>query len=110
WTAIPHLFCFIASAVERVRNAVGGLQVDPTRMRANLHLTRGLIMAESLAMALAPHVGRPEAQHLIQATCDHAIKSGVHLRQAALDDAQVGAILSPAEINTALDPSRYLGS
>jgi 3-carboxy-cis,cis-muconate cycloisomerase len=79
-------------------------------MRANLDLTGGLIMAESLTMALAPHVGRPEAQRIVQAICDHAMKSGVDLRQAALADAQVSANLSLEEIDRALDPTRYMGS
>ncbi|GAC1392760.1 MAG: 3-carboxy-cis,cis-muconate cycloisomerase [Ktedonobacteraceae bacterium] len=108
WAAIPNLFRFTASAVERVRQAVSGLQVDPAHMSANLDLTKGLIMAESLTMALAPHMGRPEAQHLVQAICDHAVKSGIHLRQAAL--AQVRSILSVEEIDHALDPRGYLGS
>src|SRR5207245_2109151 len=89
---------------------VDSLEVDPARMKANLNLTGGLIMAESLAMALAPHLGRPEAQRIVQATCDHAIKSGMNLHQAALADAQVRAILSPEEIDQALDPRGYLGS
>ncbi len=110
WEAVPVLFRFTASAVERVRGAVGGLQVDPARMRTNLDLTGGLIMAESLAMALAPHVGRPEAQRIVQASCDRAIRSGAELRQVALADAQVHAILSQEEIDRALDPSGYLGS
>ncbi len=110
WAAIPDLFRFTAGAVERVRGAAGGLQVDPARMKANLELTGGLIMAESLAMALAPRLGRPDAQRIVQATCDHTIKSGVNLRQAALVDAQLRTILSPEEIDQALDPSGYLGS
>jgi 3-carboxy-cis,cis-muconate cycloisomerase len=110
WAAIPDLFRFTAGAVERVRGAVGGLQVDPARMKTNLDLTGGLIMAESFAMALAPHLGRPEAQRIVQATCDRAMKSGENLRQAAMAEAQVRAILSPEEIDQALDPSGYLGS
>ncbi len=110
WAAVPNLFRYTASAVERVREAVGGLQVDPARMSANLDLSGGLIMAESLAMALAPHLGRPEAQHLVKALCDRAVRSGVHLRQAALEEAHVQTILSPEEIDRALDPGTYLGS
>lgn len=110
WVAIPDLFRFTASAVERVRGAVGNLQVFPARMRANLNSTSGLIMAESLSMALAPHMGKQEAQHIVQATCEQAIKSGIDLRQAALENAQVYAVLSPAEIERALDPATYLGS
>ncbi len=110
WAAIPDLFRFTASAVERVRGAVGNLQVFPARMRANLNSTGGLIMAESLSMALAPHVGKPEAQHIVQATCEQAIKSGIDLRQVAIENAQVCAVLSPQEIDQALDPAAYLGS
>ncbi len=109
WMAIPDLFRFTASAVERVRGAVGGLQVDPSRMSANLDLTGGLIMAESLTMALAPQVGRPVAQRIVKALCDRASNSGVHLRQAALEEVQVHTILSLEEIDRALDPGGYLG-
>jgi 3-carboxy-cis,cis-muconate cycloisomerase len=110
WSAIPDLFRFTAGAVERVRDAVAGLQVDPARMKANLDVTGGLVMAESLTMALAPHVGRPEAQRLVKAVCEHATRSSTNVRQATLQDAHVSAILSPDQIARALDPSAYLGS
>ena len=110
WVAIPDLFRFTAGAVQRVREALSGLKIDPARMRANLDLSGGLIMAESLAMALAPHVGRPEAQRLVRAACDQAMRSGEDLRQVALADTQVGSLLSPEEIDRALDPGEYLGS
>jgi 3-carboxy-cis,cis-muconate cycloisomerase len=110
WVAIPDLFRFTASAVERVHDAAGGLQVDPARMKANVDLSGGLIMAESLTMALAARVGRPEAQRLVKEFCDHAVKSGAHLRQVALEDARVSAVLAPDEIDRAFDPGAYLGS
>src|SRR5712692_5103186 len=103
WMAVPNLFRFTASAVERVRDAVGGLQVDPARMRSNLELTGGLIMAESLKMALALHLGRPEAQRIVKALCDRAVRSGAHLRQVALEDVDMQNILSPEEIDRAFD-------
>lgn len=110
WAAIPDLFRFTGGAVQRVQEMLNDLQVDPTHMRANLDLSGGLIMAESLTMALAPHIGRPEAQRLVRAACDHAVRSGEDLRQAALKDTQVRSFLSPQEIDHALDPGKYLGS
>lgn len=110
WMAVPDLFRFTASAVERVRDAISGLEIDPARMSANLDLTGGLIMAESLTMALAPHLGRPEAQRIVKALCDRAASSGIHLRQVALEEVQVHTILSLEEIDRALDPGKYLGS
>jgi 3-carboxy-cis,cis-muconate cycloisomerase len=61
-------------------------------------------------MALAPHVGRPEAQHLVQAACSRAQAAGGTLRQAALADPHIYAILSADDIDRALDPAGYLGS
>lgn len=110
WAAIPDLFRFTASAVERVRGAVAGLRIDPTRMKANLDLTGGLIMSEALVMALAAHMGRPEAQRLVQATCEQAVAMSLDLRQAALANVQVRSLLSPDEIERVLDPTSYLGS
>jgi 3-carboxy-cis,cis-muconate cycloisomerase len=110
WIAVPNLFRFTASAVERVHDAISGLQVDPIRMSANLDLTGGLIMAESLNMALAQRVGRPEAQRIVKALCDRSASSGVHLRQVAQEDEHMKTLLSPEEIDLALDPGEYLGS
>jgi 3-carboxy-cis,cis-muconate cycloisomerase len=110
WVALPNLFRFTASAVERIRDALGGLQIDSARMQANLNRSGGLIMAESLMMALAPHLGRPDAQRIVKAVCDQATRSGQPLQQAALEETQICAVLSPAEIDQALDPGNYLGS
>ncbi|HEY7123638.1 MAG TPA: 3-carboxy-cis,cis-muconate cycloisomerase [Ktedonobacterales bacterium] len=110
WAAVPDLFCFTAGAVERVREAVSGLQIDTARIQANLNQTGGLLMAESLTMALAPQLGRPEAQRIVGAVCEQAVTSGMTLHQAALLNSEVRAILSPEALERALDPRSYLGS
>ena len=55
WVALPNLFRYTSGAVEHVREMICGLKVDPARMSANVELTQGLIMAESLTMALASY-------------------------------------------------------
>ncbi len=110
WAAIPSLFRYTAGAVERVRDAVVGLQIDADRMSANLAITRGLIMSESLTMALATRLGRPEAYRIVQAACQQVIESDVELRQVALADTRINTVLSPEEIERSLDPASYLGS
>ena len=109
WTALPDLFRYTSGAVEGVRGALSNLQVDTARMKANLDMTGGLVMAESLTMAHAQHMGRPEAYRIVQ-TATHATHSGKSLRQVVLDDEQVRNVLSEEDIEQALDPVRYLGS
>ncbi|GHO86079.1 3-carboxy-cis,cis-muconate cycloisomerase [Dictyobacter formicarum] len=110
WVALPDLFRYAAGAVARVGAALAGLQVDAARMQENFASTGGLIMSESLTMALAPHVGRPEAQRIVNATCEHAIRSGIPLQQAALAEPRVRTVLTAAAIEQALDPAAYIGS
>ena len=110
WAAIPQLFCYTASAVERVRSALADLQIDPAHMTANLNLTNGLIMSESLTMALAQHIGKPEAYTLVQAISKQVTPAGQSLRELALENEQIRSILSPNEIDRVLDPANYLGS
>jgi len=110
WAALPNLFRFTACAVEHVCAALEDLQVDAARMGANLDLTGGLIMAESLTMALAHTIGRSEAQRIVKAACDYAVRTDTSLQQTALAEVQVRSHLSAEEIDHALDPSNYLGS
>jgi 3-carboxy-cis,cis-muconate cycloisomerase len=110
WVAIPDLFCSTAGAVEAVKNTVAHLKVDSARMQANLDLTAGLIMAESLTMTLAAHMGRPEAYRIVQDLCKRVVPAKNDLRQLALADARVCAVLSSEEVELALDPSAYTGS
>jgi 3-carboxy-cis,cis-muconate cycloisomerase len=79
-------------------------------MRANLNLTHGLIMAESLATALALRAGHDEAFRIVRRLCDRAVQSRTALRDLAASDEQVCALLTPEHLARAFDTSAYLGS
>ena len=110
WRAVPELFRFTGGAVEGVARALRALAADPDRMAANLALTGGLIMAEALTMALAPHVGRDAAYRLVQGACDRAAGTGADLRTIAAADETIRAALSPDAMAKAFDASEYVGS
>ena len=110
WAALPELFRYTAGAVDRVRIAVAQLEVSTDRMRENLGVTRGLLMAESLSMALATKIGKQQAHHAVQAACARAVKQGDDLETAARQDSTISGALSADEIAKALDPAAYLGS
>lgn len=110
WQAIPDLLRYSAGAVARTAAAVAGLEIDAGRMRANLEAGGGLLMAESLTLALAPQLGRAQARRVVEDLCARAVAAGRTLGEEAQSDAQVSAALGPAEIAAALDPAGYLGS
>jgi 3-carboxy-cis,cis-muconate cycloisomerase len=110
WEALPALFRHTAGAVARVRETIGGIVVNPERMRANLDLTGGLVMAESLTTALAANLGRSASYELVQLLTKRAAAVGTDLRSIALADEQVRSVLSRDAIDRAFDPLTYLGS
>jgi 3-carboxy-cis,cis-muconate cycloisomerase len=60
-------------------------------------------------MALAPHVGREQAHHLVAAACYRAIASGRHLREELLAEPEISMHLSAERVDELLDPGNYTG-
>jgi 3-carboxy-cis,cis-muconate cycloisomerase len=110
WETLRELFGLAAGSLERLRDTLSGLVVDPGRMRANLGATLGLAMAESLMMALATSIGREQAHRLVESASRRAVSDGCSLFEAASRDPAIVSLLRPDKIAQALDPDRYLGS
>lgn len=108
WQTVTELLRLVGGAVRGVRELLSRLRVDPERMRRNLELTGGLLMAENVAVRLAARIGRAEAQDLVAEVCRSAVLSGKSLRAALEADLRID--LSPEEIAEALDPAGYIGS
>jgi 3-carboxy-cis,cis-muconate cycloisomerase len=110
WLAVPESFLLTASALHQAKFALGGLIVDEDRMRANLGISRGLIVAEAVMMALAPHTGRQEAHDIVYAACRVANDTGVSLAEALSAEAEVTRHFDPDAIARLTDPANYLGA
>jgi 3-carboxy-cis,cis-muconate cycloisomerase len=110
WAAVPDVFRYSAGAVEHARAIVDDLEVDADRMRSNLEAGGGLLMAEALVTALASQVGRDQAFRLVDRACHRSVLDGIALRRVAQEDDAIGEVLSPQEVDAALDPASYLGS
>lgn len=109
WDTLPELCCLVSGALQQALQLVPGLEVDAARMRANLELTQGLVLAEAVSIALAQRIGRDAAHHLLEQCCQQAVREGVHLRRVLGANAEVSAQLSAAELDRLLDPALYLG-
>jgi 3-carboxy-cis,cis-muconate cycloisomerase len=108
--AIPQAFVLTHGALLHARAIAEGMVVDAERMRRNLDLTHGLIVAEAVMMGLAPHLGRGEAHHVVKHACDVALAERLPLTDALMRDPAVSARLDRAAIERLTDPASYLGS
>jgi 3-carboxy-cis,cis-muconate cycloisomerase len=86
-----------------------GLQVFPERMRENLDLSGGLIMAEALMLELGRQIGRQRAHDAVYEAAQAAVTQGRPFRDMLAKDPHVSAGLTPAQVDGLLDPARYAG-
>jgi 3-carboxy-cis,cis-muconate cycloisomerase len=110
WVAIPEAFIATGGALRQARFLVEGLIVDAGRMRRNLDLTGGLIVAEAVMMALARHTGRGEAHDIVYGACRAALDKGTTLLAELERNADVTRHFDKKRLAELTDPVNYLGS
>jgi len=110
WTALPELVVLTAGALGQMAGTMANLEVDADRMKANLEVTQGLMMAEAVALALGPTLGRPAAHERVEAACRRALSEGRHLRRVLAEDAVVTGQLSSSDLDRLFDPRSYVGA
>jgi 3-carboxy-cis,cis-muconate cycloisomerase len=104
--ALPLALALTAGALAGALRVATGMRPDPERMRANLAITNGLVMAERVMMALADQLGRGEAHHLVQAACLQAMAEDRPLREILGENP---ALAGRADLDELMDPAGYLG-
>ena len=109
WIVLPEAFCLAAGALAHSRSLVEGLEVDAERMRANLDLTHGLVVAEAVMMGLAPGMGRERAHDLVYDLCRVAIAERRALLDVLVDNAEIASLASREQLAAMCDPAAYLG-
>jgi 3-carboxy-cis,cis-muconate cycloisomerase len=95
--------------LQRMITLFDGLQVFPDRMRANVELSGGLIMAEALMLELGKQIGRQRAHDAVYEAAQASATQGRPFNEMLAADAHVRAHLSTAQIEALLDPARYTG-
>jgi 3-carboxy-cis,cis-muconate cycloisomerase len=88
---------------------LAGLDVRTERMRKNLDMTQGLIVAEVVMMGLAPALGRQVAHDVVHAACRVANDQGISLLDALLAHGEAIADLDVEDLKRLTDPTHYLG-
>jgi 3-carboxy-cis,cis-muconate cycloisomerase len=107
WDTLTNALRFSGAAADATADALAGLEVDAARMRRNLDLTGGLVMAERITYLAAGRIGLPAARRLVESAAERAAGEGIAFR-TALGDTQ-GMPLRVEEIDAALDPASGLG-
>jgi len=93
----------------RLAEIMRGLRVDPGRMRANLDLGGGLIMAEAVMLDLGTAIGRQHAHDIVYDAAQAAFVEGKPFSELLAADQRLVAHVDAKTIARLLDPTAYTG-
>jgi 3-carboxy-cis,cis-muconate cycloisomerase len=115
WEPLTALLRLTGSASSWAAELLAGLVVDTSRMAANLAATKGLPLAEHVSSLLAGVLGGAQAHDLVAEAGARAVSAGLPLRDVLLSVPKLEERLSAAgitaeQIDSALEPSGYLGA
>jgi len=108
---LPHSLILTDWIVYQTTIVFKNLKVFPNRMLKNMEISKGLPMAESLMTALiGKGMGRGDAHELMRKTAIRAVEENKTLREVFFEENEKSNILTPKELDDALNPNNYLGA
>jgi adenylosuccinate lyase len=99
----------MGDVLSRLVEVLRGLRLDPARMRKNLDLGGGLIMAEAVMLNLGTAIGRQHAHDVVYDAAQAAFVESRSFAELLAADPRVTAHLEAKAIEALLDPTAYTG-
>lgn len=109
WLTLPPLVAAAARAIAVTGDLAHGIEAKADAMARHMGDPLGLIHAEALSFALAPALGRGEAQAVVKTLAEEARNSGTPLPQliaAQHPDVALPNLTPPATLGTAPEAAR----
>jgi len=107
---IPEAFILTDHILTRMNYVLSNLRVSSDRMTRNLGLTGGAELSEALVNTLVKKgMERPKAFKLARALSIKTAKRQKSFQDLAKQDPKVAELLSKKELESVLDPRKYLG-
>jgi adenylosuccinate lyase len=106
---IPDSFITLDHMLRRFTRIVSGMVVYPERMRENLARSRGVVFSGTVLLELAQRgVSREQAYEWVQRNAMRSFNEQRDFKALLLADAELTAVLPPADIERAFDLDEQL--
>jgi adenylosuccinate lyase len=108
---LPEACILLEYMLSLITRVLRGLHIDREKMRANVDLTGGRAMSESIMLALTKKgFGRQKAHSLVRDVSLQSERDGTPFRDDLLAHPVMRQYLSTREMDEALNPKNYLGT
>lgn len=102
-------FSVTHASVLRAIKLIQNMQVYPKHMERNLNVLHGLVFSEAIMMELGKRMGRQTAHAIVHELCMQSYQTETPLAELLECDARTKNIMTPAEIQTIMQPKHYIG-
>ncbi len=107
---IPESFMLVDEMLKRAKKILSNIEIDMKNVRRNLHLTRGLNLAEAVMLRLTERgMSRQDAHELLRRLAIKAWEEERSFEEVLSESEEVRRYLTPEEIREALKPENYTG-
>jgi 3-carboxy-cis,cis-muconate cycloisomerase len=110
WYTLPNAFIISSACLSSAKYLLEGLEISVDNMKDNMNKTNGLIVAESVMMSLAPHIGRQVAHDIVYECCRDSLKNKTPFIDALLSQASISNIFNKSQLVKIVNPANYLGA
>lgn len=110
WETLPEICTLTAGALAHLTQVLSGLEINASKMVANLESTHGLILAEAVSIALGEKIGRMPAHRIMEKASRKAMEGSQPFRAVLMEDAEIRKHFSAEDIKRLLEPKNYTGS
>jgi adenylosuccinate lyase len=109
WKALPEACMMTGAILKKMNYVLGGLQVNPDKMRRNLDMLGGFLMSERVMFALAEPLGKQTAHEAVYDAAMQGIAQGITFEQALMQSPQVQHAIGTQALQALFDPTTYVG-
>jgi adenylosuccinate lyase len=109
WIIIPDATLATGKSLSLLKLLLADLQINKARMLANIEATNGFIHAEAVMLRLAKTIGKQTAHTLVYDIAMQAQATGLHFKQALLNNATITAVLSNEELEALFNLEQSAG-
>jgi adenylosuccinate lyase len=109
WLAVPQLCMYAGTALQNMLSVMTGLEVRVDRMKENLRLQGARVTSEWLVFRLSPQLGKMKSLERIHELANKAAQSSRTLKEALVDDPEIGPLLTPEDLAFLDRPEKYIG-
>jgi 3-carboxy-cis,cis-muconate cycloisomerase len=110
WSIVSSVIQSTGLAISSMAEVVDGLEVNASKMRANIEATRGIVFAERASMLLGKKIGRDKAHKLLEQASIECAGTKSRLSEVLAEIPEITAHLTSDELRDLETPEHYLGA